>query len=199
MELRTPGRGEIVAAIGAVLMLFGLIGLPWYDVGEPKIAPLRIDVGPPSSLLVQVDSSQQPDEPQELPITRGALPESFGAWEHEDGLDTIANLVILVAGLAGLIAAAAAAVGSRLDATGTPLALLSALALLAVVMRMVNRPEELDEDVLGVPFEFEAGLEIGIWIALIGALVQLAGALMRLGRGPEPAPTTPSPARGSPS
>jgi MFS family permease len=118
------------------------------------------------------------------------------------GLELIIPLQALLLGaaaLAALLVAGAAAIGSRLDASGLALVVLSALALAAVVLRMIDRPEELDPDVIGVPFEFEAGLEIGIWLALIGAVVQLVGALMRVRRAPEPAPTAPSPARGSPS
>jgi hypothetical protein len=186
VQLSLPGRGELVAAIGAVLMLFALIGLPWYDVGEPKIAPLQIDEG--SMLLAQTEpepavppgEDTQPDELQELPFTGGSVPESFGAWEHEDGLGTLANVVILVAGLAALLVAGAAAIGARADPSGLPLAVLSVLALAAVVVRMIDRPEELDPETVGVPYEFEAGLEVGIWVALIGAAIQLIGALIRL-------------------
>jgi hypothetical protein len=191
MELSLPGRGELTAAIGAALMLFALIGLPWYEVGEPKIAPLEIDAG--SILLAQTEpvvppgEDVRPDELQELPFTGGSVPESFGAWEHETGLGALANVVILVAGLAALLVAGAAAIGTRLDASGVPLAALAGLAVVAVVVRMIDRPEEIDAETIGVPFEFEAGLEVGIFVALVGAVVLLAGALLRLGRPARPA------------
>lgn len=175
-------------------MLFGLVALPWYEVGEGKIAPLRIDSG--RTLLAQTEPEAvppgediQPDELQELPVTAGSLPESFGAWEHENGLGTLANVVMLVAGLAALLVAGAAAIGTRIDGSGLTLVVLATLAVVAVVLRMIDRPEELDPETVGVPYEFEAGLEIGIFVALVGAIVLLAGALLRLG-GPAPAVAT---------
>jgi hypothetical protein len=188
MELSHPGRGEVVAAIGAVVMLFALIALSWYDVEEPMIAPVQIDRDPTTALLAQAE------ELQELPITEGTVPESFGAWKEPGALGTIANLIILAAGLFALTVAGFAVTGARLDASGLVLVVASALALAMVVLRMIVRPEEIPLGTQEVPFEFEAGLKLGIFIALAGALIQLVGALMRLARpGGTPAATAPEP------
>jgi hypothetical protein len=208
MEFSAPGRGEIVAAIGAAVMLFGLLALPWYEVGEGKIAPLMIEAGP--ALLAQDEPGEQvappgeetvpPVEVQEVPLTQGQIPESFGAWSHGGALATLANLVILAAGLFAIALAILSGIGSRLDRSGSILTWLSGLALGIVILRFIFRPEEIeDPGATPVGYEFEAGLEVGIWVTLIGALVQLAGGLIRFGRGPAPAATAPSPARGSPS
>jgi hypothetical protein len=208
MEFSTPARGELVAAIGAVVVVFALLALPWYEVGEGKIAPLSIDAGP--TLLAQAEPGEQvappgeetvpPVEVQEVPFTQGPIPESFGAWSHGGGLATLANLVILGAALFAIALAVLWAIGSRLDRSGKVLAALSALAVAIVVLRMIFRPEEIEEPgATPVGYAFEAGLEVGIWLALIGALVQLVGALIRLRGAPAPAATAPAPAPGSPS
>jgi hypothetical protein len=188
MDVSHPGRAELVAAIGAIVMLFGLIATPWYEVGEPKIAPVEIDREPLPTLLAQAD------EVQELPFGQGAgtVPETFGAWKEAGTLGTIANLIILAAGLGGLAIGIAAAFGVRLDTSGWLLVVLSVLAAVMVVLRMIFRPESVPIGTTEVPYEFEAGLKLGIFVTLVGALIQLVGAVMRLRRpGGTPAATAP--------
>lgn len=180
------GAGEVLAGLGGVVVLIALFFLPWYGVGEAKLAPIEIRQPVEPSLYAQAEPPTLPSEPQEpgLPseppmgippedLPSADLPENFGAWEAQGLLGTLANLVILAAALAALRIALAGATRGRLPGLpGAATAALGAAALVAVALRMLFAPEEIDD------FEFEATLEAGIFIALAGAALIAAGGLL---------------------
>jgi hypothetical protein len=109
--------------------------------------------------------------PEDLPSAD--VPDDFGAWEAQGILGTVANVVILAAALAALRVALLQATSRRLPGLpGAATAALGAAALVAVLLRMLFAPEEVDD------FEFEATLEAGIFIALAGTAAIAAGGLL---------------------
>jgi hypothetical protein len=156
-SLQPPGfdlallrRGEITAIIGAVITLMGLLALPWYGASQPH---LMSDVGP-----------------------GGTAPAEFGAWSGAGGLGALANVVVLFCTLAAIGVAVAGARGLELDGSGRRLMLTSLAATVAVLARIVFRPDAISG------YSFDAGLRFGIFVTLIGTLVMVWGAIMRAQR-----------------
>lgn len=161
MSAERIGRGNLVAALGAVLLLIAMFFLNWYGVGEPEIAELRIDAG----VHAQTDVPEIPDTAPEA--------ESFGAWEGQGFFGALANLVMVAAAASSLGIAFAAGRGRPVPESSNSASLVLALAALAmVVLRIIFPVEELDG------FEFKAELKLGIFVALAGALIMLAGRML---------------------
>jgi hypothetical protein len=137
MDLSRLRGGELIAAVAGVVLLISLWFLNWYGGFSASIE------GPAG-------------------ITLSAEAE-YGAWDQQGPLGTLANLIILAAGLAAvglaLLTASARTVALPVAAS----ALTAGLGLLAVAMviaRMLFQPGA----------NAAVDLEFGIWLALIGAL-----------------------------
>jgi hypothetical protein len=140
VDLSRLRRGELIAAIGGLVLLFSLLFLNWYSIGASVTTPLgNFSVGA-----------------------------SLGAWDKQGFLGTLANLVILAAALSAVGLAVLTAMSRAVALPVAASALTSSLGIAAVVLvfgRMIFQP---------LPNEF-VDLEIGIFIALAGALAVAAG------------------------
>jgi hypothetical protein len=128
-----------------------------------------------------------------FPLPPGAFKRSppFGAWETQGFLGTVANVLMFLAAAGALILPVAAIAGRPIPHLGAILTALGALAVALVVLRMVFRPSiEFPRGVID-----DIDLKEGPWVALLGALMMLAGGLLVLfspdrgESGPTPNPT----------
>jgi hypothetical protein len=130
MDLSKLRRGELIAGIGGVVLLFSLWFLNWYD---RPLADL-----------------------------------SLGAWDKQGFLGTLANLVILAAGIAAVGLAVLTAMSRTVALPVAASALTAGLGITAVALvfgRMLFQPG---------PNEL-VDLEFGIFVALAGALAVAVG------------------------
>jgi hypothetical protein len=135
MDLSRLRGGELIAAAAGIVLLVALLFLNWYGVGASF----------------------------ETPIGNFSASADIGAWDHQGFLGTLANLVILAAGIVavglGLLTAMSRTVALPVAAS----ALTAGLGIGAVMMvigRMLFQP--------GVNEAVD--LKFGIWLALIGAV-----------------------------
>jgi hypothetical protein len=134
MDLSRLRGGEMIAAIGGILLLIALFFFDWYGIGASVSTPIG-----------------------EFSI-RG----DFGAWDRQGFFGTLANLVILAAGIAAVGLALLTATSRTVALPVAAGALTAGLGIAAVVMvlaRMLLQP--LDNEFVDLKF--------GIWLALIGA------------------------------
>jgi hypothetical protein len=135
MDLSKVRGGELIAAIGGVVLLIALLFLNWYEIG----ASVQTPVG---SFSASAD---------------------LGAWDSQGFLGTLANLVMLAAGIAAVGLAVLTASSRTVNLPVAASALTAALGIGAVVM-VVGR------------ILFQPGpngivdLKFGIFVAVIGAL-----------------------------
>jgi hypothetical protein len=176
MDTSKVGPGDWIAALGGVLLLIALFFLDWYGV-ELSIAPLEIG----SSFLAQA-------EPPEIPGLELPEIDDLGAWDEPGFLGTIANLVMLAAGVWAIVA-----VGLRAGAggTGTPAetatgtAVLGIAASVMVLLRIVFPVDEIND------VELDTSLKFGIFVALVGAILIAIGGLWSRGAAPTAPPPRP--------
>lgn len=182
MKRTSIGADAIATALGAVVLLVALLALPWYGVGEGKIAPIRIEQPAAPALHAQLEPPVQPELPEE--VDPGAVPDGpeeddFGAWTAQGPLGTVGNLVLLAAALAAAALAALRLVRRAAPPwSGALVAALGVAAAVVVVLRLLIRPEEIDG------FEFEATLAAGGLVALAGAVLIAAGGILAMGASP---------------
>jgi hypothetical protein len=142
MDLSKVRGGELIAAIGGIVLLFTLLFLDWYSVqGSFDIGFGNFDIK---------DSA------------------GFNAWDGQGFLGTLANLVILAAGIAAVGLAVLTATSRTVALPVAASALTAGLGFGAVVMvlgRMLFQPGQ---------GEF-VDLEFGIYLALISAAVVTYG------------------------
>jgi hypothetical protein len=134
MDLSRLRVGELIAGISGIVLLIALFFFDWYGIG----ASISTPVG-------------------EFSI-RG----DFGAWDRQGFVGTLANLVILAAGVTAVGLALLTATSRTVALPVAASALTAALGVAAVVMvlgRMLFQP--LDNEFVDLKF--------GIWLALIGA------------------------------
>jgi hypothetical protein len=146
-DLALLRRGEITAVCAALVILIGLFVLPWYVTPHPQ---LEANAGP-----------------------GGTVPDEFGAWTGAGTLGALANVVVLLAALGGIAVALAGARGIELDGSGRRLFGLSLTATVAILGRIVFRP-----DTIG-GYRVDTGLRFGIFLTLAGALAMIWAALLR--------------------
>jgi hypothetical protein len=109
-------RGELIAAVGGLLLLITLFLVDWYSAGASVTLPLGTTV---------------------------SVSGDFGAWDGEGFLGFIANLVILAAALSAVGLAILTATSRTIALPVAASALTTALGIAAVVMvlmRMVFQP-----------------------------------------------------------
>ena len=165
MDLSKVQPGEWIAAAGGLILLVALLFLDWYSVDVSD--PIPTGAG---ALLAQTTT------PPEVPdIDLSGFSGSFGAWDGQGFLGTLANLVMIAAGLwaiaAIFIKAAPPESAPPVDSTRVTV-LLGLAATLMVVLRVIFTPGGDLGDIVDI------GLEIGIFIALIGAAGIAIGAMM---------------------
>jgi hypothetical protein len=174
MNAERLGSGAVVAGLSAVVVLIGIFFLDWYDVDTSAIAPVQIHV----PYLAQLGPS-----PTQVPNDLNfSAPASFSAWDSADLLAVIANIVILAAAFGALGALYSLSRGTLSEGAVPGLTLLSAAAVVMVVLRMI------------FPVEDHLTLASGIWFTLAGTVGLLAGSVMmrRDLAGPQPGRERPS-------
>ena len=138
MDLDKLRRGELIAAIGGIVLLFALLFLNWYSVSI------------------------------ETPLAGFSIGGDLGAWDSQGFLGTLANLVILAAGISAVGLAVLTAMSRTVALPVAASALTAGLGIAAVALvlgRMLFQP--LSNDIVD--------LEFGIFIAFAGALAVAAG------------------------
>jgi hypothetical protein len=116
VDLGKLRRGELVAAVGGILLLITLFFVDWYSAGASVTLPLGTTVN------VHGD---------------------FGAWDGEGFFGFLANLVILSAGVAAITLAVLKATSRTVALPMAASAITAALGIAAVLMvllRMVFQP-----------------------------------------------------------
>ena len=140
MDLSKLRTGELIAAIGGLVLIVCLLFLNWYGVGISVQTPFG-------------DSSVGAD---------------FGAWDGQGFLGTLANLVILAAGVAA-VGLAVVTAGSRSVALPVAASTLTTTlgigAVLMVIGRMLLQPGP-----NGI-----VDLKYGIFVALVGSVAVAYG------------------------
>jgi len=137
MDLSKLRRGELIAAGGGIVLLFAMFALDWYEVAANLSTPFG-----------------------DLSVGGGGV----RAWESQGFTGTIADLVILAAGIAAVGLAVVTATSRTVALPVAASALTAGLGIGAVVMvllRMLFQPG---------PNEF-VELRFGIWLALISSAV----------------------------
>jgi len=140
MDASKVKGGQLVAAVGGIILLVGLLFLKWYGFGG--------SVETPFGGAVKFSAAD------------------IGAWDGAGFLGTIANLVILVAGIAavGLAILTATARSVALPVAASALTAGLGIASVAmVVLRIFFRPGS------------ESDLKFGIFVGLVGAVVVAVG------------------------
>jgi hypothetical protein len=140
MDFSKVRRGEMIAAIGGIVLLLSLLFFNWYTAG--------VEVSIPGGTV--------------------SVHGDFGAWDHQGFLGTIANLVILAAGVAAIALAVLTATSRTVALPVAASALTAALGIGAVgmvLLRMIFQPgsNELID------------LKFGIFVALVGAAIVAYG------------------------
>lgn len=184
-----PSWPTLLAVVGGVVLLASLFLFDWYEVGEGKLAPLRID----ATVLAQADTTvpavpvapETPGTPA-VPVAPQApgaapravrdadlasAPDDVGAWTGQGGLGTLGNVVLLIAALWAI--GTAAPLPARLGrALAGVTAALGAAALVVVALRIAFPVEEVDG------YTFHAQLGFGVFAAAAAAaLITLGGSL----------------------
>jgi hypothetical protein len=116
MELGKLRRGELIAAVGGLLLLIALFFVDWYSAGASVTLPVGTTVN---------------------------VSGDFGAWDSEGFLGFIANLVILAAALSAVVLAILTATSRTIALPVAASAITAGLGIAAVVMvllRMIFQP-----------------------------------------------------------
>jgi hypothetical protein len=135
MDLSKLRRGELIAAVGGIVLLFSMFALDWYEVSTNVSTPFA-----------------------DVTVHGGGI----SAWESQGFTGTIANLVILAAGLTAVALAVVTATSRTVALPVAASALTAGLGIASVVMvvlRMLFQPSQ---------NEF-VDLRFGIWLALIAS------------------------------
>ena len=115
MDMSRIRRGEMIAAVGGLVLLIVLLFVNWYSAGAQVSTPL-------GSVNVEGD---------------------FGAWDGQGFLGTIANLIILAAAVTAVGLAVLTATSRTVALPVAASAMTAALGIAAVVMvllRMLFQP-----------------------------------------------------------
>jgi hypothetical protein len=140
MDLSKLRAGELIAAVGGIVLLIALLFLNWYGVGGSV----------------------------ETPFGDFSVGADFGAWDGQGFLGTLANLVILAAGIAAVGLALLTATSRTVALPVAASALTAGLGIAAVamiLMRLLFQPGP--NDIVDLKF--------GIFVALVGAVAVAFG------------------------
>ncbi len=144
MDMNKLKPGEIIAAIGAIILLIGILFLNWYSFGG--------DI--------------------ETAFGNFSAKTSIGAWDGEGFLGFIANLIILIAGVVGIGLAVVKLASKSVSLPVAASALTAGTGIAAVVMIVLR--------IIFRPGEISSSLKYGIFVALVGAIVESVGGWMSM-------------------
>jgi hypothetical protein len=165
-----PRYGLLTSSAGAVVLAIAVF-LPWYGISftaHGVAAAERFG----DQAAAQFGNATLQSYMSEAHAGFAALAgHEFGSLSAHQALSTL-NVVILILAGAGIALSLLALSGAfSAEASRAPLALLGAVAAICVLYRMIDPPSP--------PGELLAlSLREGAWIALIGALAMVGGALM---------------------
>jgi hypothetical protein len=180
MDFAKLRRGELIAAVGGLLLLITLFFVDWYSAGASVTLPVGTTV---------------------------SVSGNFGAWDGEGFLGFVANLVILAAALSAVGLAILTVTSRTIALPVAASALTTALGIAAVVMvlmRMVFQPgpNELIDLKFGILLALVAALIVtyGGWQSMKeegatfdGARDQLQSYARRPAPEPRAEPESPAP------
>lgn len=151
MDLRRVHAGELIAALGGVVLFLSLFA-PWYDHGTPAGELLRSGSG------------------------RGA----WNAWQSFAALDVLLAL-IAAAAVALLVVTAVQSVPAVPVATAALVTLAGVVAVVLIVLRLIFEPGLPGDVVAApAGAEVDTTKEVGPWLALLAALTIVAGAALAM-------------------
>jgi hypothetical protein len=166
-----PRYGLAVSALGALALALAVF-LPWYGVSFTA-GGLAFAQRVGEQVATQYGNAALQSEMASMHASVGGLAgHEFTSLSAHQALSTINVVLLVLAGLACAIAllALAGPVAASSDANRLPLAVLGAVAGALVAYRMIDPPTP------GGGF-FALSLRDGAWIALLGAIAIVAGAL----------------------
>ncbi|MCW3017972.1 MAG: hypothetical protein JWN10_280 [Solirubrobacterales bacterium] len=167
---RSP-YGFLAAALGAVVLGLGVF-LPWYGVGMTTQGVAAIE-SRDNQVVAQFGNAALQQQLSGVHAELSSITGSqIGSISAHQAFSRIGPLLLIVAGLGILLALISVARErpAELDASGSWVALLGAVALVCVLYRMLARP------VGEQPF-LTLSLREGAWLALLGAVAMIAGGL----------------------
>ncbi len=163
--------GLAVSALGAIALAIAVF-LPWYGISftDGGVA-LAQHVG--DQVARQYGNAALQSEMASLHANLGGIAgHEFASLSAHQALSTMNVVLLILAGLGCAIAllALAGPVSASSDANRLPLAVLGAFAAACVLYRMIDPPTPAGGF-------FALSLRSGVWIALIGAIAMVLGAL----------------------
>jgi hypothetical protein len=174
MALNRLRGADWIAVLGALALVISVVVLlNWYGVvgvESRSVDPSTVTPG----LTPQGDIiGENPTTGEAIQITVG--PDEVGAWDGQEFLGTVANVIMLAAAAAalfiGLLLARGREVSPQLQRIGL---LLGIAAVIAVALRMI------------FPVSSDADLKVGIFIALAGAAAIAVGRYLARGGAAPP-------------
>jgi hypothetical protein len=166
-----PRYGPLVSALGAIVLAISVF-LPWYGVSfTPHGIALAQQVG--NQVASQFGNASLQSYMSGLHTSLSGLAgHEFTALSAHQALKDLNVVLLILAGLGCLLAllALASQQPASSEANRGPLALLGALATLCVLYRMLDPPTPSGE-------LLALSLREGAWLALLGSLAIIGGAL----------------------
>jgi hypothetical protein len=172
-----PRYGQLVSAFGAVVLAIAVF-LPWYGLSFTA-SGLAYAQQMGDQVASQYGNAALQGYMSSLHTNlAGYVGHEFLSVSAHQALKTL-NVVLLVAAGIGCVVALFALAGSAsAQANRGVLALLGAIAAACVLYRMVSPPNPAGE-------LLSMSLREGAWLALIGSLAMIAGAVWPAGRAPD--------------
>jgi hypothetical protein len=164
-----PRYGQVVSALGALVLAISVF-LPWYGVSFTSSgAAYAQQVG--SQVAAQYGNATLQSYVASLHSSfTGLVGHEFLSLSAHQTLKTLNVVLLIAAGIGCLIALFALAGSASAAANRGALALVGAVAGTCVLYRMVELPPPSGE-------MFALSLREGAWLALLGALAMIAGAV----------------------
>jgi hypothetical protein len=164
-----PRYGQVVSALGALLLAISVF-LPWYGVSFTSNGLAYAQkVG--NQVASQYGNATLQSYMSSLHTSlSGYVGHDFVSLSAHQALKTLSVVMLIAAGVGCAIALFALAGSAAADANRGALALLGAVAAACVLYRMVAPPAPAGE-------LLALSLREGAWLALIGAVAMIAGAL----------------------
>jgi hypothetical protein len=164
-----PRYGQLVAAVGAVVLAVSVF-LPWYGVSFTSNG-LAVAQRVGSQVASQYGNSTLQAYMSSLHSRlAGYVGHEFVSLSAHQALKTLNVVLLIVAGVGCVVALLALAGASAPNANRGLLALLGAIAAGCVLYRMISPPNP-------AASLLSLSLREGAWLALIGALAMVAGAM----------------------
>jgi hypothetical protein len=164
-----PRYGQLVAAFGAIVLAVAVF-LPWYGVSFTSTGLAYAQrVG--SQVASQYGNSTLQDYMSSLHSSlAGYVGHEFVSLSAHQALKTLNVVLLIAAGIGCVVALLALAGATAPGANRVLLALLGAIATGCVLYRMISPPNP-------VGGLLSLSLREGAWLALLGALAMVAGAM----------------------